>query len=161
MVPSVQKGQFIWFHQITGASLFCGIAPRLLWKFYNLPVFEDNLLKRLRIGSKILQMLLYLICVFLPIQGSMMTWAGRFDVYLVGVIKLPVLIAENKAMYPSFASIHLAPSFLLLTLSPMHMAARLISPKFWLFFCFGAIAASISGVSVLAAFWSEIGVVAL
>ena len=68
-------------------------------------------------------MLLYLICVFLPIQGSMMTWAGRFDVYLVEVIKLPVLIAENKAMYPSFASIHLAPSFLLLTLSPMHMAA--------------------------------------
>ena len=68
-------------------------------------------------------MLLYLICVCLPIQGLMMTWAGGFDVYLVGVIKLPVLIAENKAMYPSFASIHLAPSFLLLTLSPMHMAA--------------------------------------
>ena len=70
-------------------------------------------------------MLLYLICVWLPIQGSMMTWAGGFDVYLVGVIKLPVLIAENKAMYPSFASIHLASSFLLLTLSLMHIAAGL------------------------------------
>ena len=70
-------------------------------------------------------MLLYLICVCLPIQGLMMTWAGGFDVYLVGVIKLSVLIAENKAMYPSFASIHLASSFLLLTLSLMHMAAGL------------------------------------
>ena len=55
----------------------------------------------------------------------MMTWAGRFDVYLVGVIKLPGLIAENKAMYPSFASIHLASSVLLLTLPLIHMGAGL------------------------------------
>ena len=30
MEPSVEKGQFIWFHQITGTFLFCGIALRLL-----------------------------------------------------------------------------------------------------------------------------------
>jgi hypothetical protein len=34
-----------------------------------------------------------------------MTWAGGFDVYLVGIIKIPALIAENKALYPSFVSI--------------------------------------------------------
>ena len=49
MEPSVEKGQFIWFHQITGTFLFCGIGLRLLWKFYNRPVFEDNLPKRHRI----------------------------------------------------------------------------------------------------------------
>jgi cytochrome b561 len=69
MEPSVEKGQFIWFHQITGTFLFCGIALRLLWKFYNRPVFEDSLPKRHRVVSKILQSLLYLICLWLPLQG--------------------------------------------------------------------------------------------
>ena len=73
MEPSVEKGQFIWFHQITGTFLFCGIALRFLWKFYNRLVFEGNLPKRHRVGSKILQSLLYLICLWLPLQGSMMT----------------------------------------------------------------------------------------
>ena len=55
----------------------------------------------------------------------MMTWVGGFDVYLVGMIKIPALIAENKALYPSFASIHLASSVLLLTLSLIHLGAGL------------------------------------
>ena len=50
-----------------------------------------------------------------------MTGAGGFDVYLVGMIKIPAVIAENKALYPSFVSIHLASSVLLLTLSLIHM----------------------------------------
>ena len=125
MEPSVEKGQFIWIHQITGTFLFCGIALRLLWKFYNRPVFEDSLPKRHRVVLKILQSLLYLICLWLPLQGSMMTWAGGFDVYLVGMIKIPAVIAENKALYPSFVSIHLASSVLLLTLSLIHMGAGL------------------------------------
>jgi cytochrome b561 len=70
-------------------------------------------------------MLLNLICAWLPIQGSMMTWTGGSDVYLLRVIKLPVLIAENKVMYQSFVSVHLASSFLLLTLSLMYLAAGL------------------------------------
>ena len=54
-----------------------------------------------------------------------MTWVGGFDVYLVGMIKIPALIAENKALYPSFVSIHLASSVLLFTLSLIHLGAGL------------------------------------
>ena len=54
-----------------------------------------------------------------------MTWAGGFDVYLVGMIKILALISENRALYPSFVSIHLASSVLLLTLSLIHMGAGL------------------------------------
>lgn len=40
---SQEKGQFIWFHQITGTLLFILIAARLIWRFYNQPKFEDTL----------------------------------------------------------------------------------------------------------------------
>ena len=54
-----------------------------------------------------------------------MTWAGGFDVYLLGMTKIPALIAENKALYPSFVSIHLASSVLLLALLLIRMGAGL------------------------------------
>ena len=54
-----------------------------------------------------------------------MIWAGGFDVYLVGMRKISALIAENKALYPSFVSMHLVSSVLLLTLSLIHMGAGL------------------------------------
>jgi hypothetical protein len=42
------------------------------------------------------------------------------------VIKMPTLIAESKAMYPSLVCMYLAFSILLLTLSLMHLGAELI-----------------------------------
>ena len=54
-----------------------------------------------------------------------MTWAGGLDVYLVGIIKMPMLIAENKALYSSFVSIYLASTILLLTLLLIHVGAAL------------------------------------
>ena len=82
-----QKGQFIWFHQITGILLFTLIAFRLIWRFYNRPKFLDDL-PPASLGSKIIQTLLYILCLWLPIQGSLMTWAGGYDVYLVGLVKI-------------------------------------------------------------------------
>ena len=73
---SPQKGQFIWFHQITGTFIFCFIALRLVWRFYNKPQFENTLPKIHKITSKTVQIALYVLCFWLPIQGTMMTWAG-------------------------------------------------------------------------------------
>ena len=94
---SPQKGQFIWFHQITGTFIFCFIALRLVWRFYNKPKFENTLPKIHKITSKTVQIALYVLCFWLPIQGTMMTWAGGYDVYLVGLIKIPTLMVENKS----------------------------------------------------------------
>ncbi len=122
---SPQKGQFIWFHQITGTLLFCLIALRLIWRFYNRPKFEQTLPPLHKWVSRIVQILLYLLCLWLPIQGSLMTWAGGFDVYLVGMVKLPALIAENKQMYPTFVTFHYQSAVLLLALTALHVAAGL------------------------------------
>jgi len=120
-----QKGQFIWFHQITGTLLFTLIAFRLIWRFYNRPKFLDDLPPVHRWGSKIIQTLLYILCLWLPIQGSLMTWAGGYDVYLVGLVKIPALVAENRDMYPTFVSFHYQTAILLLALSAVHIGAGL------------------------------------
>ena len=120
---SPQKGQFIWFHQITGTFAFCLIALRLLWRFYNKPKFEDTLPKIHKIASKTVQIALYVLCLWLPIQGTMMTWASGFDVYIVGLIKIPTLMAENKLMYPTFVDFHFISSMALLLLTIIHILA--------------------------------------
>jgi cytochrome b561 len=55
----------------------------------------------------------------------LMTWAGGFDVYLVGLIQLPRLVAENKDMYPTFVQVHFFSSVALLVLTVLHVAAGL------------------------------------
>ena len=54
-----------------------------------------------------------------------MTWAGGFDVYIVGLIQLPRLIAENKDIYPTFVQVHLFSSVALLVLTVLHVPAGL------------------------------------
>lgn len=120
---SFQKGQFIWFHQITGTLMFCFIAICLIWRFYNRPQFEAALTAFHKWSSKIVQLTLYALCLWVPVQGTMMTWSRRYDVYLVGLIKIPTLIAENKAMYLTFVSFHYASSMLLLSLTGLHIPA--------------------------------------
>ena len=120
---SPQKGQFIWLHQITGTFLFCFIALRLVWCFYYRPKFEDKLPKTHKIVSKTVHITLYILCLWLPIQGTMMTWAGGFDVYIIGLIKVPTLLAENKLMYPTFIDIHFISSITLLLLTMIHILA--------------------------------------
>ena len=122
---SPQKGQFIWFHQITGTFIFCFIALRLVWRFYNKPKFENTLPKIHKITSKTVQIALYVLCFWLPIQGTMMTWAGGYDVYLIGLIKIPTLMAENKLMYPTFVDFHFISSMALLSLTIIHISAGL------------------------------------
>lgn len=122
---SAQKAKFIWFHQVIGTLIFSLIALRLIWRFYNRPKFEETLPKLHKWGSKIVHFLLYALCLWLPIQGSLMTWSGGFDVYLVGLIKIPALVAENKEMYPTFVSFHYATAMALLSLTLIHIAAGL------------------------------------
>ena len=77
------------------------------------------------IASKTVQIALYVLCLWLPIQGTMMTWAGGFDVYIVGLIKIPTLMAENKLMYPTFVDFHFISSMALLLLTIIHILAGL------------------------------------
>ena len=65
-----------------GGLIFTLIAARLMWRFYNRPKFEDTLPPFHYWTSRIVQVLLYALCFWLPVQGSLMTWAGGFDVYL-------------------------------------------------------------------------------
>ena len=122
---SSQKAMFIWFHQISGTLLFTLIAFRLIWRFYNRPKFDQPLPVFHHISSKTVQIALYALCVWVPIQGMLMTWAGGFDVYIVGLIQLPRLVAENKDMYPTFVQVHFFSSVALLVLTVLHVAAGL------------------------------------
>jgi len=120
---SNQKAMFIWYHQFTGTFIFCLISLRLMWKLYNKTNFENNLPPIHKWTSKIVHFALYTLCIWLPIQGSLMTWAGGYDVYILGFTKLPVLFQENKDMYPMFVKFHFYTSILLLILIISHISA--------------------------------------
>ncbi|MDG1936395.1 MAG: cytochrome b/b6 domain-containing protein [Paracoccaceae bacterium] len=101
------------------------IAFRLIWRFYNRPKFEETLPKIHKINSKIVQVILYALCIWLPVQGALMTWVGGYDVYLVGLVKVPALVAVNRELYPTFVDFHYVTSLTLLTLTLLHISAGL------------------------------------
>jgi cytochrome b561 len=54
-----------------------------------------------------------------------MTWVGGYDVYLVGLVKVPALVAVNRELYPRFVDFHYVTSLTLLTLPLLHISAGL------------------------------------
>ncbi len=113
-------------HKFFGTIVFSLVVLRLIWKyiFNTHPKYEKIPLFH-KLISNLVHFVLYGLVIFIPIQGTFMTWLGGGDVYLLGLIKIPPLIEMNFMLYPQALIIHYYSALTLTALFSVHITAAL------------------------------------
>ena len=102
------------------------VVLRLMWKYiFNSHPKYENIPSFHKLISNLVHFVLYGLIIFIPIQGTYMTWLEGADVHLLGLIKIPTLIEENFILYPQALKIHYYSALLLTALFSLHIAAAL------------------------------------
>ena len=122
---SPAKIGFIGIHKIIGTIIFTLVVLRLIWRFINSKPEASDLPKAHRYASNIVHTLLYVLVVWIPFQGTMMTQAGGFDVELLGLITIPKFIETNFDMHPIFVQFHYQSMITLVVIFAIHLGAGL------------------------------------
>ena len=122
---SPAKIGFIGIHKVIGTIIFTIVVLRLIWKFINSKPDSSELPKFHRYASNTIYALLYALVVWIPIQGSMMTQTGGFDVKLLGLITVPEFIETNTVIYPTFVQFHYQSMIALVVIFEIHLSAGL------------------------------------
>ena len=89
---SMQKSSFIDIHKIIGSLILILVFLRLVWRFYNSQPSNDNVPFMHVVLSKFVHVILYILMIWIPIQGMLLTWTGGYDVSILGLFNLPRLV---------------------------------------------------------------------
>tara|TARA_B100001029_G_C14772369_1_gene291931 strand:+ start:21 stop:371 length:351 start_codon:yes stop_codon:yes gene_type:complete len=87
-------------------------------KYENLTLFH-------KLVSNLVHFLLYVLVILIPIQGTIMTWLGGGDVFLLGIIKIPPFIEMDFILYPQALKVHYYSALTLTGLFSLHILAAL------------------------------------
>mgnify|MGYP001164968056 FL=1 len=112
-------------HKFFGTLIFTLVVLRLLWRFFNTHPQYTNIPFHHKIVSSLVHLGLYFLVVFIPIQGTYMTWVGGGDVYLLGILKIPALVEMDFFLYDSALVIHYYSALLLTALFTVHILAAM------------------------------------
>ena len=116
---------FIGLHKIFGTIIFTLIVIRLLWRFFNTHPSSKSLPKRHIITSNVVHFFLYFLVIFIPIQGTYMTWLGGSEVSMFGLIEIPSLVEMDFFLYQKHLKIHYYSAIILTSLFTLHILAAL------------------------------------
>ena len=112
-------------HKISGTVIFTLIALRLLWRFFNTHPEYKSLPKKHKITSNIVHFILYFLVIFIPIQGTYMTWLGGSDVSLLGLVEIPSFVDMDFILYQKHLKIHYYSAIILTSFFTVHIFAAL------------------------------------
>tara|TARA_B100000575_G_scaffold223739_1_gene184221 strand:+ start:280 stop:840 length:561 start_codon:yes stop_codon:yes gene_type:complete len=118
-------------HKFFGTLVFTLVVLRLLWRFFNTHPKYKNIPTHHKIVSSLIHFALYFLVIFIPIQGTYMTWVGGGDVYILGLVKIPALVEMDFFLYDSALTIHYYSAILLTALFSVHILAALYH-RFWI-----------------------------
>jgi len=113
-------------HFSIGSTILLVMLPRLAWRLtHPAPPPPATLSPLLRLISRVTHGLLYAILIVLPLLGWTSASASGANVYLLGLIPLPALVAKDKAFAEAVGSVHGAVALTLLALIALHIAGAL------------------------------------
>ena len=118
-------------HKFFGTVIFTLVVMRLLWRFFNTHPKYTNIPSHHKIISSLVHLGLYFLVIFIPIQGTYMTWVGGGDVFLLGLIKIPALVEMDFFLYDTALTVHYYSALSLTGLFSVHMLAALYH-RFWI-----------------------------
>jgi cytochrome b561 len=112
------------WHEWIGVTIFVVTIARLVWRLrapapaIDLPLFE-------RVGSTLAYAGMYVVLLVQPIVGWVMSTAFGFPVVYLGILPLPQIVNEDRALAERLQGIHFALAMILFGLFVAHLAGVL------------------------------------
>jgi len=114
------------WHKATGALILIFVILRLLWRFANkTPELPLNMKAFEKLGAHASHAFLYIMMLYMPMVGWLMSSAAGFPVSVFGWFTLPNLMDANKEYVKLFKEMHEIGGFLLIGLICLHVSAAL------------------------------------
>ena len=127
-MPGISPAKLRYFswHKWAGVTVLLLAALRLLWRLKNRPPdFPEAMPAWQRRAAHGLHHLLYLLIFAVPLSGYFYTLATGYPVVWFGLVKLPVLIAKNKALADTLEPVHYWLNMVMAGLVVLHVLAAL------------------------------------
>jgi len=114
---------YAW-HESLGLTVFALTAFRLVWRLgHRPPPFPLPWLER--VGAQVVHALLYVVLVCQPLVGWMLTGSFGFQVNYLGLVELPNLVEEDKALAGRLQLLHVGLAWTLVALFGAHLSGVL------------------------------------
>jgi cytochrome b561 len=123
-IPDDQKIRVYSWHEWAGLTVFAVTALRLLWRLthrpppLDIPAWE-------KVTANGVYVAMYLLLVAQPIVGWLLSAAFGFQVVYLGLIPVPVPVAEDKALAGRLQELHETLAIALALLFAAHLAGVL------------------------------------
>jgi cytochrome b561 len=113
-------------HKSVGITIFLLAVLRLAWRLMNpVPPLPDTLKPYERVLAHITHFALYAIILVMPVTGWIMSSARNFPVSWFGLVQLPDLVGQNKALYQAMLETHDILAGTLIAVAVLHVLAAL------------------------------------
>jgi cytochrome b561 len=125
-VADEDKIRVYGWHEWVGVTVFGLTVLRLLWRLrHPPPPLPPDVGRTERLVAGLVYAAFYLMLFVQPILGWMTSTAFGFPVVYLGLVPLPNILAEDRALAERLAEIHELAAFVLLGLIVLHVAGVL------------------------------------
>lgn len=126
MDASPDKWTLYGLHKATGMVVLFAVFARILWRMINVsPALPADMGRFERLGAHAGHFALYIFMLAMPLTGWAMSSAGGHKVTLYGLVEIPPLMAQNKALGGVFNTAHEYLGYALIALLVLHIGAAL------------------------------------
>lgn len=123
---SPQKLAYFSWHKWIGVTVFVLALARIGWRLtHRPPPLGPALPLWQRRAAALLHVVLYSLIVIIPLTGWLYSSASGVPTVYLGVMRLPDLVAKDKASAELLKSVHVTLNYTLLVLVAFHIAAAL------------------------------------
>lgn len=123
---SLTERQLNAWHLAVGPTILALMLLRLAWRLtHRTPPPPSDLPASLRLLSRATHWLFYAVLIVLPILGWVAASGYGATPTLLGIVPLPALVAQNKALGETVGSVHGALALALLAVIALHVSGAL------------------------------------
>ena len=123
---SPMKLQIYAWHKWAGVTIFALVLVRIVWRLTHRPPGPPAGMPAWQhLAAEVAHRLLYVLMVAIPLSGWLMSSAKGYQTVLFGILPLPDLLAKDKELGETLATLHRLLNFTLAGLVLVHAAAAI------------------------------------
>jgi cytochrome b561 len=118
------RGDVLFVHKSLGVAALALIVVRVVARLaLGSPPYAVALGRLKHVSAQAAHLLLYALMIALPVSGYLTSSAGGHDVSFFGLVTLPNIVGDNKALDESASQAHLVFAWAMGVLLALHLAA--------------------------------------
>ncbi len=119
-----QKSTLYGWHKSFGIIILVLALLRVIWSLSN-KTPSLNIVRYEQIAARCMHFILYILMIFMPLSGWIMSCAAGHPPSLFGMVTLPNIVAPNNELRDVFALMHQWIAYCLIVLIVIHVLAAL------------------------------------